>query len=118
MSKKATASELRTECYFKSVTRTSGSSGSASPSYANVFGEGKKAKVKWVNAHGTDALNALQMENKEIAMLTMRYSPLITKKLVVFKGSDMVPFEIVNVDNVEERNEWLELKVQRTTPAR
>ena len=118
MSKKANAGELRTDCYFKSVSRTGSSNGSVSPTYTNVFGEGNKAKVKWVNAHGTDTLNALQMMEKEIATLTMRYSPLITKKLVVFRGADTTPFEIVSVDNVEQRNEWLELKVQRNTPAR
>lgn len=118
MSKKANAGELRTACYFKSATRNTGTSGSATPSYTNVFGEGKKVKVKWVNAHGTEALTALQMTVKELATLTMRYSPLINEKLFVFLGSDTKPFEIISIDNVEQRNEWLEIKVQRKAPAR
>lgn len=123
MSKKANAGELRTKCFFKSAARTTGTNGSVAPSYTNVFGQDeshhdKPAYVKWVNVHGTEVLTALQMTVKESATLTMRYSPLITDKLVVFKGVETVPYEIISVDNVEERNEWLELKVQRKALAR
>ena len=40
---------------------------------------------------------------------TMRYSPLITPALRVYKGSAQVPYEVVSVDDVEDRHRWLEV---------
>ena len=60
----------------------------------------------------------MQLQLREPATLTMRYSPKITEQCLVFKKGDSRPFEIVSIDNVEERNRWLELKVQRKVEAR
>ena len=123
MSEKANAGELNVKCVFKSVARSSGNNGSVSNVETNVFGvddddNDKFVMVKWVNAHGTESTNALQLAVKDIATITMRYSPLITEKLIVYKIGDSVPFEVKSVDNVKEKNEWMELKVQRSVPAR
>ncbi len=123
MSKKADPGELRTRCYFKSISRNSDASGKITNPETNVFGvddEGidRYAMVKWVNAHGTEAITALQLKLKEVATLTMRYSPLIKEDLIVYCGDDPKPYEIKSVDNVEMKNEWLELKVQRKVAAR
>ena len=39
-------------------------------------------------------------------------------KLVVFLYGDETPWEVVNVDNVGQRNQWLELSLQKKIPAR
>lgn len=123
MSKKANPGKLNTKCVFKTAARVLGNNGSVSNGGSNVFGldssgKDKYVMVEWVNIHGTEATDALQLAVKEIATVTMRYSPLITDKLVVYKGSDTVPFEVKSVDNVRQENEWMELKVQRSVPAR
>ena len=48
----------------------------------------------------------------------MRYSPLIQETLLVYKEADPEPFEVISMDNVHERNMWLEIKVQRRVAAR
>lgn len=74
---------------------------------------------KWVNAHGYEVFQTMQLEIREPATITTRYSPkLLDPKLVVYKASDPMPYEIISIDNVEEQNEWLEIKVQRKSGAR
>ena len=117
MSKDANAGELRTPITIKSYTSTTDSDGYPVQSWVNVFGGAKTAKCKWVNAHGAEALEAQRLNLKELATLTMRYSPLITAACEIYRGSDPAPFEVISLDNVEQRNEWLEIKVKRKVVA-
>ena len=118
MSKSANAGELRTKIYFKEIKSDVDDEGYPSEQEVNVFGDGKYIRCKWVNAHGTEAFTAMQLELREPATLTMRYSPKITETLIVYREQDPEPFEFISIDNVEERNTWLEVKVQRKVPAR
>lgn len=118
MSKNANPGELRTKAYFKRVRRDTDDEGFPLEPEENVFGEGNFAKCKWVNAHGSESFVAKQLELREPATITMRYSPLIKDDLLVYRGSDTKPYEIISIDNVEEQNRWLEIKVQRVVSAR
>ena len=118
MSKSANAGELITPVYFKSVERVNDKESYPAKREINVFGESKEVLVKWVNAHGTEAFTALQLTLREPATITCRYSPRITATCLVYRKGDDDPFEIISIDNVEQRNEWLEIKVQRRVPAR
>lgn len=118
MSKSANAGELRTPVYFKRITRVTDTDGFPSESEVNIFGENSDVLVKWVNIHGSEVFNALQTGIKEPATLTTRYHPEITNDLIVYKGTDPKPYEIISIDNVESRNTWLEIKVMRKSPAR
>ncbi len=113
MSKEANAGELRTPITIKAYTATTDADGYPIQSWVNVYGEGKTARCKWVNAHGTEALEAQRLNLKEVATLTMRYSPLIAATCDIYRGDDPAPFEVISLDNVEQRNEWLEIKVKR-----
>lgn len=118
MSKNANAGELRTKIYLKAIERGTDSEGYPSEQEVNVFGDGKYILCKWVNAHGSETFTTMQLELREPATLTMRYSPLINETLLVYKENDTEPFEVISIDNVEERNIWLEIKVQRKVSAR
>lgn len=124
MAKQARAGELRTLVYFRRVVRGTDEEGyPKTESEEPVFGRdggGQDIPVhcKWVNAHGTEAFTAMQLQLREPATLTMRYSPKIDGTLLVYRRGDPRPYEIVSVDNVEDRGKWLELKVQRKGAAR
>lgn len=122
MAKQARAGELRTPVYFRRLIKASGSDGRARQREEYVFTDGagqeRPVHCKWVNAHGTEVFAAMQLKIREPAALTMRYSPLIEPSMLVYKGRDPRPYEIVSVDNVEERGRWLEIKVQRKGAAR
>ena len=83
-----------------------------------MFGEGKAIRCKWVNAHGSEVFVALQQLLREPATITCRYSAKINRTLEVQKGSDTELYEIISVDDVEERHKWMEIKVQRKEAAR
>ena len=118
MSKYANSGELRTPVRFVRVERVTDEDGYPAEREVNVFGEGAAVNVKWVNAHGNEAYELMQLRLREPATLTMRYSPLIGRTLLVYREGDPEPYEIVSVDNVRERGKWLEIKVQRREEAR
>lgn len=118
MSKAANAGELRTPCYFKRIERTTDSEGYPAEEGINIFGEDVPVPVKWVNAHGSEVFESMQLQLREPATITCRFSPLINERLLIYKKGDEKPYEIISIDNVEERNIWLEIKVQRKEAAR
>ena len=124
MAKRARAGELRTLVYFRrAVRRVDGEGYPLTEREEPVFGldgagQERPVHCKWVNAHGTEVFTAMQLKVRQPATLTMRYSPLITPALRVYKGSAQVPYEVVSVDDVEDRHRWLEVTVERKAAAR
>lgn len=122
MARQARAGELRTVVFFRRLVKGTDSGGSAHQREEYVFPDGqggeKGIHCKWVNAHGTEVFAAMQQQIREPATLTMRYSPLIGAAMLVYKRGDPRPWEIISVNNVEDRGKWLEIKVQRKGAAR
>ena len=126
MAKRARAGELRTAVFFRRVILETDSEGYAHEredsreKYVFTGSRGEEIPVhcKWVNAHGTEVFSAMQLQIREPATLTMRYSPLISADMLVYKGRAPRPYEIISVNNVEDRGKWLEIKVQRKGAAR
>ena len=122
MARRAAAGDLRTLVYFRRVLKGSDGKGYAHQREEYVFTDHssreRSVHCKWVNAHGTEVFSAMQMQIREPATLTMRYSPLIEPTMLVYKGTDPRPYEIISVNNVEDRGKWLEIKVQRKGAAR
>ncbi len=122
MAKRANAGELRTLVYFRRTVKEVDSEGSSHQREETVFhdSQGREQAVhcKWVNAHGAEVFTAMQLKLRQPAKLTMRYSPRIVPTLLVYKGKDPVPYEVVSVDDVEDRHCWLEVTVQRKEAAR
>lgn len=123
MAKQANAGELRTLVYFRRTVKKTDREGCPSRQEESVLGydaSGRERAVhcKWVNTHGAEVFSAMQLKLRQPATLTMRYSPLIQPTQLVYKGSDPVPYEVVSVDDVEDRHRWLEVAVQREGAAR
>lgn len=118
MSKSANSGELRTPITVVSSSRTEDDEGFPVDTEVNVFGTGAVLMCKWVNAHGTEAFTDMMLKLREPAVVTVRYSPLITRTCLIYRGSDPDPYEIISMDNVEERDAWLEIHVQRKEAAR
>lgn len=118
MAKSANPGEMRTAVYIEKYTETQDADGYPVRTWENVISEGHRMYVKWVNAHGTEVYEAMRTGLKEPATLTMRYSPLITPQCRVIKVGEPEPYEIISINDVEDRHRWLEIKVQRTVSAR
>lgn len=118
MSKYANPGELRTPVIFKKITRSVNDNGFPTETETALF-DGRPVLCKWVNAHGTEVWEHASLNVRERATLTLRYAPaLCDNTLLILRAGDERPFEIVACDNVENRNEWLELTVQRKEAAR
>lgn len=113
MAKYANAGELRTPIRFVKIKRTKDDDGYP----VEVENEVMKTYCKWVNVHGTEVFTSMQQQLREPATITMRYSPLINQKLIIYKGVDLDPYEVISIDDVEGRHRWLEIKVQRRSGA-
>ena len=72
---------------------------------------------KWNNAFGNEAIEAFTKNLKEVATLTLRYNPLIDQECRIYKGADPKPFEIISIDNVDNANKWMEIKIKRMVNA-
>lgn len=122
MAKQASVGELRTRLYVRKMVKKTDSEGNASEKEESVFPPGPDGKermwhCKWVNAYGTEAMNAMQFKIQEPATLTMRYSPLIQPDHLIYRVGDPVHYEIISINDVEERRTWLEIKVCRRRAA-
>ena len=113
MSKSAGAGELRTKIEIKKAIVTTSGNGYDAPAWTNVFGAGVYVWCKWVSAHGQEVFSAQQLGLEEVATLTMRYTRLLTAVCEIYRYGDPKPFEVISIDNIEQRNAWLEVKVKR-----
>ena len=107
MAKYVNAGELRTPVRFIRIDRGKDADGYS----VEVEVEVLKTKCKWVNVHGTEVFTAMQQQLREPATITMRYSPLINQKLIIYKGTDTEPYEVISIDDVDDCHRWLEIKV-------
>lgn len=122
MAKQASAGELRTRIYIRRMEKEADGEGVASEKAKSVFPDlpGQPERVwhcKWVNAYGTEAVTAMQLQIQEPATLTMRYSPKIRPDCLIYKLGDPDPYQIISINDVEERHTWLEVKVCRKQAA-
>jgi len=99
--------ELRTAVTLESRTVSVETGGFGAPAWATIA----VVKAKWENAHGSEAQAAGTVEADLPATVTMRYRSGIDTTCAVRKGSDR--YEILSVDNIRERGEYMELRVRR-----
>lgn len=124
MAKCAGAGELRTRIYIRRVSKRTNVNGvSLREKEESVLGYDAQGKeimyhCKWVNAYGNEVFSAMQLHLQETATLTMRYSPKIQPDQLIYKVGDPAPYEIIGVNDVEDRHCWLEVKVGRRRAAR
>jgi hypothetical protein len=118
MSRSANAGDLRTSVRFVRVDREKDVDGVSNESEKNIFGEGCYVPCKWVSAHGAEVFRAMELQMRDPATITLRWSPLFDARMRVYKLGDSSPFEVISVNNVEDRGVWCEMKLRRYEPAR
>lgn len=70
--------------------------------------------AQWIGAHGSEAIIAAQSLAKDRATLRIRYNPKVTTRCRVIKDNDRQnPYNIVSVDDVRNRHQYMELKIER-----
>lgn len=123
VSKNANPGELRTPVYFYRIERTKSENYVDTEKEVSVLkdklGKPVYARCKWVNAHGSEVWSDQAQVLRSPATLTLRYNKkLLDPTLIIRRAGDDTPYEVVNIDNVQQRNRWLEITVQRKVNAR
>lgn len=120
MSKMANPGEMTTRITILSLTAGVDTDGFPTETWGSVFLDGTTpipVWCKWVNAHGTDVFLNMQLDLKDVATITMRYSPLINQRCRILHENDTDPYEIISIDNVDDSRTWMEIKVKRLVVA-
>lgn len=118
MARNAEPGQLRTRIEIKKPVRSKDADGYGPAEYVNVFSEGKSVFCKWVNAHGKEVFEARQIGLIEPATLTMRYTDRLTSTCIISRKGDANPYEVISINDVENRHTWLEVRVQRKDEAK
>jgi SPP1 family predicted phage head-tail adaptor len=98
--------ELRTKVTLESRT-VSTETGFQSPAWATIA----DVWARWTNAHGGEVWQAEAVGAEQPATLLMRYRSGVDTTCAVSLGG--VRFEIVSIDDIQERHEYMEIKVRR-----
>lgn len=99
--------ELRTSVVLQRRTITQDAGGFSVPGWSTLA----TVWSKWENAHGNDVSLQNTEYLKGAATVTIRYRSDVNAGCAVLKGTER--FEIVSLDNIRERSEYLELRVRR-----
>lgn len=67
--------------------------------------------AKWENVHGSEVWSAAAINAIQPATVLIRYNSQLDETCLVQKGADF--YEIVSIDDLRERHEYMELKVRR-----
>lgn len=121
MAKTASIGEMHTRIRIYSQTKGIDDDGFPTEVWGNVFASGGDPDpycwCKWVNAHGTDALEMMRLNIKNAATITMRYTDKLTEECRIKHESDERLYEVVSIDNIEDSRNLMEVKVRRMVTA-
>lgn len=105
--------ELRTPVFLgERVTSTDAGGFTVGTVAFQTFAENAGVYAKWVNAHGAEAWGlAGSLNGTAAATVLIRFDARLDLSCGIRKGSEW--WEIVSMDNIGERGEYLEVKVKR-----
>lgn len=99
--------ELRTQITLQQRSVASDGGGFQVPTWSTIA----TVWARWTNVHGAEVWAAQTVQAEQPATVLIRYVSGLNTTCAVLKGSDQ--FEIVSIDDIQDRHEYLELKVQR-----
>jgi SPP1 family predicted phage head-tail adaptor len=68
-------------------------------------------KARWVNDHGQEAVASEALRSTQRATVTIRHRADVLTTWRILKGAEI--WSILSIDAVQERNRYVELRVER-----
>lgn len=99
--------ELRTQVILERPSLVTGTGGFSKKSYSTIA----TVWARWNNVHGSEVWAAESVQASEPATVLIRYRTDIDTTCAISKGSNR--YQIISLDNIENRGEYIELKVSR-----
>ena len=100
--------ELRTPITLQVATFVEDSGGARKQAWSN-FVSNPNVYAKWVNAHGPETAAQAEISIQR-ATVTIRYRSDVNNATAILKGSER--WQVKSIDNIQNRNEYLELQVE------
>jgi SPP1 family predicted phage head-tail adaptor len=107
---KISAGDLRTRVTFQQPTATKDPGGAQKNTFANVA-TNPTVWARWINAHGQEAEQSEALKSVQRATVTVRYRSDIVPTWQLLKDGEA--WQIISVDQVRDRNRWVEMIVER-----
>lgn len=103
--------ELRTKVLLapRTVSTETGGFPKAVPTTASQV----SAWARWTNVHGAEAWTANAQGIEQAATVLIRYRSTLDESWMVSRDNGTSWYEIVSMDNIQQRGEYIELKVKR-----
>jgi SPP1 family predicted phage head-tail adaptor len=103
-------SDLRTRITLQEPVITTDAGGAQKAGWRNAANP--IVWARWINAHGQEVVSSDALKFGQRAVVTIRYrADLQTTWQVLKDGSE--PWQIISIDQVQGRNAWTELVVER-----
>jgi len=103
-------SDLRTRITFQSPTIVKDAGGAQLETYANVASV-PTVWAQWINDHGAEAVVSDAKTSAQRATVRVRDRSDINTTWRLLKNGEA--WQILSVDEVQDRNRWVELRVER-----
>ena len=98
--------ELRTQVTVQNPTVTRNANGAQVPGWADVA----TVFAKWVNAHGPEVVTSDALKTVKRATVMIRYLASVTEKSAISKDAES--WQVISVDDIQNRHEYMELVVE------
>lgn len=105
-----TLDELRTRITFQQPTITPDAGGAQVPGWTNIT-TNPTVWARWINVHGEEAISSEALKSAQRATVTVRYRSDVLTTWRVSKGAEY--WQIISIDQVQGRNRWTEMIVER-----
>lgn len=99
--------ELRTSIALQSRTVAIDGGGFESPTWTTIA----TVWARWENVHGSEVWAAQSVQATQPATLLIRYRSGLDTTCAVLLGTER--YEIVSIDDIQNRHEYIELKVRK-----
>jgi len=113
---KISIGELRTRIRIQHNLKTTAQSGFNKDIWVDIgnISEAEQPKyiyAKWQNAFGNEVWVAESAQVKNSATITIRYNPLVKSTCRILRD-DGVIYQIVSIDDVDQRHRFMQIKVK------
>lgn len=107
--------EMRTRVTIRRIRSGIDAEGFNTRAYEDLFPGAVWCKWEW--ERGTETFENERQRLEERAVITMRYSNKPAPRCVLWKDKETEPWEVVSINDIDERHRWMQLTLKRSVKA-
>jgi len=111
---KVNISDMRTRITFQQPTQATDAGGAQVTNWTNVATT-PTVWARWINEHGQEAMQSDAARSAQHAAVTIRHRADVNTNWRILKDGE--PWQILSVDQIQDRNRYVEMVVERVKGA-